>query len=42
MYKYHNENTMFVREVRIVVSNLDRSIDFYTNILGLSVIKKRR
>ncbi len=40
MYKYHNENTMFVREVRIVVSNLDRSIDFYTNMLGLSVIKK--
>lgn len=28
MYKYHNENTMFVREVRIVASNLDRSIDF--------------
>lgn len=31
---------MFVREVGIVVSDLDRALDFYTNILGLSIIRK--
>ena len=40
MHKYHNGNAMFVKEVRIVVSDLDKSIDFYTNIIGLSVIRK--
>ncbi|NLD26617.1 MAG: glyoxalase [Acholeplasmataceae bacterium] len=40
MNKYHNEKTMFVKEVTIVVSNLNKSIDFYTNILGLSIIRK--
>lgn len=40
MYKYHNEKAMFVSEVSIVVADLNKSITFYTNVIGLSVIKK--
>lgn len=40
MFKYHNERAMFVSQVQIVVSNLEKSLAFYTNILGLSIIKQ--
>ena len=42
MQKYHEGKAMFVRKVKIVVSDLERSIDFYTNIIGLSVIKQEK
>jgi catechol 2,3-dioxygenase len=40
MHKYHNEKTLHVKQVSIVVSDLERSLSFYTDLIGLTVLKK--
>ena len=40
MHKYHNKNTIFVKKAKIIVSNLKRTLAFYTNILGLTLVKE--
>lgn len=42
MNKYHNERSMYVSQVQIIVNDLARSIAFYTNVIGLSVIKEEQ
>lgn len=37
---FHTKPTTFIGNVIIKVGNLDRSIDFYTNILGFEILKR--
>ena len=41
MKKYHNkEQAIFVKRVNLIVSDLERSVEFYTKEIGLTLIGK--
>ncbi|MDR7870732.1 MAG: VOC family protein [Tissierellaceae bacterium] len=40
MTKFHNKPNLFVNEIVLKVTDIDRSIDFYTKIMGFSILKK--
>ncbi|WP_408007727.1 VOC family protein [Pseudalkalibacillus sp. A8] len=39
--KFHGHSNIYVGLVHLVVSDLDRSLDFYTDVLGFSVLEKQ-
>lgn len=41
MKNFHSNQHMFVKEVYLLVNNLERSIHFYRDILGLTVLESR-
>ncbi len=41
MKKFHGNPNVFVKDIVLKVTNINRSIKFYTSIMGLSLIKKK-
>ena len=39
MKSYHSKPNIYVNEIVLKVSDLDRSIKFYTEIMGFSILK---
>ena len=40
MYKYHNNDKTYVKDTTLNISSLDKSIEFYTDVIGLKVLDK--
>ncbi|NLJ99438.1 MAG: VOC family protein [Tissierellia bacterium] len=42
MLKFHGEDNIFIREIRLKVLDIERSMEFYTKIMGLKILESKK